>query len=399
MAPRVPTRPDIIDELASYELNRLEEAHLLRSMRIVTSAQASYVEMDGRRVLLMCSNDYLGYANHPDVIKAAHSALERWGAGAGASRLVSGTMGPHVELEETIARFKGTEAALVFNSGYHANLGCITTIAGRDTEIFSDRLNHASIVDACILSRARVTRYPNRDMDSLERLLRKSTAKEKLIVTDGVFSMDGTVAPIADIKGLAERFGAMLYVDDAHGTGVLGEGGRGTLEELGVDGAGVIQMGTLGKALGSFGAFIAGSKNLVRLMASKARPFVYTTALPPSVCAASVKAIELAETNPAPRQRVRENAARLMERLGEAGLDTLGSTTQIIPVLTKEPEATMRAAFRLLEGGVFIQGIRPPTVPEGASRLRATVTAAHTAEDIDRAAEAIIEAVQSEDAR
>lgn len=380
-------RDDIIDELS-----RLRAQGLRRTLKLVEGPQGPRVTIAGREVVLMCSNDYLGLASHPMVKQAAISAVERWGAGAGASRLVSGNMEPHVELEERIREFKGAEAALLFNSGYNANLGVITALADRTTDIFSDRLNHASIVDASVLSRARVKRYQNRDLDSLEGLLKGSTAKRKLVVTDSVFSMDGTLAPLPGIFALAERYGAMLLVDDAHATGVLGKTGRGSLEHFGLmDSPRVIQMGTLGKALGSFGAFVCSSPEIRELLISRARPFIYTTALPPSVCAAAKKAIDIIDENPQLIEKLWENTSTVSKGLDKAGFDTLGSSTPIIPVLVGDNAKTMEASAALIEKGVFVQGIRPPTVPEGTARLRVTVTAAHSKEDLDTALSAIRE--------
>jgi len=373
------------------ELSRLTQAGLARSMTLIESAQGPVVHIGGAEVTLLCSNDYLGLANHPAVKEAAMRAVEEWGLGAGASRLVSGTMPPHLALEERLAAFKQTEAALLFNSGYHANLGCITALCNRTTEVFSDRLNHASITDACVLSRARVRRYANRDVNGLERLLKKSIAKTKVIITDGVFSMDGTIAPLVDIAGLLDRYGATLIVDDAHATGCLGEHGRGTLEHLGVKHPAIIQMGTLGKALGSFGAFIVGDKNLIDLLVSKSRPFIYTTALPPAIAAAAIAAVDIVEAEPQRRARLHENAAFFRNGLIRAGFDTLGSETQIVPILTKDAGRTMEFSRRLLKRGVFIQGIRPPTVPSGSSRLRASISAAHTKAGLDAALNSIIE--------
>ncbi|MBI5886558.1 MAG: 8-amino-7-oxononanoate synthase [Deltaproteobacteria bacterium] len=381
----------------SDELARLTQAGLARSMRLVESAQGPVVLMDGQEVQLLCSNDYLGLANHPAIKEAAIRAIEKWGFGAGASRLVSGTMPPHVALEERLAAFKQTAAALLFNSGYHANLGCITALCNRTTDVFSDRLNHASITDACVLSRARVRRYANRDVDGLERLLKKSTAKTKIIITDGVFSMDGTLAPLADIAGLLDRYNATLILDDAHATGCLGEHGRGTLERFNIKHPAIIQMGTLGKALGSFGAFIAGGKNLIDLLVSKSRPFIYTTALPPAVAATAIKALDIVEAEPERRARLHENAAFFRDGLNRAGFDTLGSETQIVPILTQDAARTMEFSKRLLKKGVFIQGIRPPTVSAGTSRLRASVSAAHTKAGLTSALNAIIETLNERD--
>jgi glycine C-acetyltransferase len=297
-----------------------------------------------------------------------------------------------MELEEKIKGFKGTEAALLFNSGYHANIGVIPALAGRSDDIFSDRLNHASVVDGCILSRANPTRYPHRDTDTLERLVKRSKAGKKLIVTDGVFSMDGDIAPIKELAGIAERYGATVLLDDAHATGVLGRDGKGTLEHFGLAVHPlIIQMGTLGKALGTFGAYVAGSKDLVELLVTKARSFVYTTALPPAVCAAAKRAIELVEEEPDRRRRLLDNASFMREGLRDAGLDTMASETQIIPVIVGSTEKTMEITTRLLERGLFIQGIRPPTVPENTARLRVTVMAEHTREDLGGALKTIKE--------
>lgn len=374
----------------SEELERLDNAGLRRALKAIDGPQGVRVIVDGKSCLQLCSNDYLGLANHPLLKEAAIKATERYGTGAGASRLVSGNMALHRELEERISRFKSTGAALLFNSGYNANLGVITALAGRGTEIFSDRLNHASIVDACVLSRARFTRYPHRDTVALERMLERSTAKQKLIVTDGVFSMDGTIAPADELSALAKRYGATLIIDDAHATGVLGAKGRGTLEHFGMEThPDIIQMGTLGKALGSFGAFIAGSRELVDLLVSKARPFIFTTALPPAVCAASSKALEIVEAEPELVARLRENAMLLRSCLAGARLPSPEGETPIVPIAVGDAGKTVALSERLLEAGVFIQAIRPPTVPEGTSRLRATVSAAHTGEDIRTAVMAI----------
>lgn len=379
-----------MDSFITEELDKIQGAGLKRALKTVESPQGPVVTIDGKECVLLCSNDYLGLANRLEVKEAAKEAIERWGFGSGASRLVSGNMTPHAELEERLRSFKGTEAAILFNSGYQANIGLISALSQRSTEIFSDRLNHASIVDACRLSLATVRRYPNRDTDSLERLLKRSTAAHKLIITDGVFSMDGSIAPLKEITGLLDRYNATLIVDDAHSTGVLGKTGRGTLEHFGIDHPSIVQMGTLGKALGTFGAYVAGSRLLVELLVSKARPFIYTTALPPSVAAASVAAIEIIEREPALREKLWSNVEFFRQNLPE-GIDTLGSSTQIIPLIIGDASRTMEVSARLLERGVFIQGIRPPTVPENTSRLRVTVTAAHERAHLEKALKAIRE--------
>lgn len=378
----------------SEEISRLTALGLKRALRLVEGPQGPRVLMDGQEVLLMCSNDYLGLANHPLVKEAAIKAIEKWGTGAGASRLVSGNMEAHRMLEERIRAFKRAPAALLFNSGYNANMGLITALADRSAEVFSDRLNHASIVDACVLSRAKVKRYPNRDVNALEGLLKASTAKKKLIVTDSVFSMDGTIAPLPDIIGLLEKYNAMLVIDDAHATGVLGKTGRGSLEHFGMEGhPSVIQMGTLGKALGSFGAFVAAGHEIIDLLISKSRPFIYTTALPPAVCAAAAKAIDIIEEDQGLIKKLWENTSTMTHGLAKAGFDTMGNETPIIPVRIGDNRKVMDASKRLLENGVFVQGIRPPTVPEGTSRLRVTVTAAHTSEDLEKALAAFREII------
>lgn len=382
-------------ESIAHKLKELEAAGLKRRLPVLDDdghrgGGGARAVVDGREVLLLCSNNYLGLAGHPALKQAAFEAMERYGFGAGASRLVSGNTVCHMELEEKISKFKGTEAALVFNTGYHANIGVIPALAGRGDDIFSDKLNHASIVDGCILSRAKIMRYPHRDTDTLERLVKKSRAGRKLIITDGVFSMDGDIAPVKDIISIAETSGATVLIDDAHATGVLGSGGRGTLEHFSISPhPSVVQMGTLGKAMGAFGAFIAGSKELVELLISGARSFIYTTALPPPVCAAAGRAIELSEEEPERRSRLIDNAVLMRAGLKRAGLDTLSSETQIIPVITGTADRTMFITKKLLEEGLFIQGIRPPTVPVKTARLRITVTSEHTAEDLEGAIKTI----------
>ena len=373
------------------EIERLSDLGLKRTLLRVDGPQGPRVIIEGQERILLCSNDYLGLASHPALKEAAVKAVEAYGVGSGASRLVSGSMAPHMELEERIRAFKGTEDALLFNSGYNANIGILTALADRSTDVFSDRFNHASIVDACILSRARVRRYAHADAGSLERMLKSSTAAKKLVVTEGIFSMDGDIAPLEEILWLVEKYDATLILDDAHATGVLGKGGRGTLAHLGLEeNPFIIQVGTLGKALGTFGAFVAGGEDVIELLRSKARTFVYTTSLPPAICAASITAFDMVEQNPFLRKRLWENVRYFKEGLGRLALATV-SSTQIIPVVVGSAEETMEISLRLLEKGVFIQGIRPPTVPDNTSRLRVTVTAAHTKEDLDTALSAIKE--------
>ncbi len=380
-----------MEDSIEKRLMGLKTSGLKRSLTVLEGPQAPRAGINGKEVVVLCSNDYLGLANHPAVKEAATRAVRDYGTGAGASRLVAGTMELHMELEDRLSAFKKTEAALLFNSGWHANTGCIPALASRGDDIFCDKLSHASIIDGCILSRADLKRYPHGDMNALEGLLKRSRASRKLVITDGVFSMDGDIAPLDDILGLAERYGATLLLDDAHATGVLGRNGRGTLEHLGIDNPSVIQLGTLGKAFGSYGAFVAGGRRLIELVLNTARSFIYSTALPPAVCAASIKAIDIVEGEPERRERLLRNASLVRDGLKKRGLDTLCSTTQIIPLVVGDAARTMEATRRLLDRGVFVQGIRPPTVPQGTSRLRITVTSEHSTDDLERAVETITE--------
>jgi glycine C-acetyltransferase len=371
------------------ELNDLQQSGLYRSMRLVEGAQQGRVVVDGRDVLLLCSNNYLGLADHPLLKAAAIRSVERYGVGSGAARLVSGNMTLHQQLEERLAEFKGTESALLFNNGYSANLGIISALVSRGDTIYSDRLNHASIIDGALLSRAKLVRYPHNDMAALRRLLDANRqGGRQLIVTDGVFSMDGDLAPLGALADLKREYGALLMVDDAHGTAVLGEGGRGSVELCGVSDAVDVQMGTLGKGLGSFGAYVAGSSELIAYLRNRARSFIFSTSLPPAVLAASLAAIDLVSSpeGAALRERLAANSQLFSRALLDHGFDTLGSTTQIVPILVGEAEPTMEFSRRLLDLGLFVQGIRPPTVPAGSCRLRCTVMATHDRDDLVAAA-------------
>ncbi len=364
------------------------DAHgLRRRLRWVEGPQDRWVEVDGRRALLLCSNNYLGLANHPALAEAAARELRDAGVGAGASRLVSGSMRSHRELESVLADWKGAEAALVFTSGYQANIGIIGSLVGRDDDVFSDELNHASLIDGCRLSRARIHVYPHNDIERLEAMLAASRGRRRLIVTDSVFSMDGDEAPLPAICDVADRFGAMTLVDEAHASGALGPRGTGVVGREGLQQRVTVQMGTLGKALGCFGAFAVGRRNVIDLLVNEARSFVFTTALPPSMAAAAMRAVELARAADLQRAHLAAMAARLRESLLDLGYDVPGGC-HILPVVLGDAEATMTTCERLLDGGVFAQGIRPPTVPEGTSRLRVTVMATHTEEDIETAVRA-----------
>ena len=379
-------------------LEALVSSGLYRSLKRIESAQGGRVAIDGRDVLLLCSNNYLGLSDHPSLKEAAISATSVYGVGSGAARLVSGNMFLHEELEKLLALFKRSEAAILFNSGYSANVGVIQALAERGDTIYSDRLNHASIVDGAILSRARLVRYPHRDFRALRSLLESHKGKgRQLIVTDGVFSMDGDIAPLKEIVALKKEYNALLMVDDAHGTAVMGSSGRGSAELLGVAGQIDIQMGTLGKGLGSFGAYVAGSAEMVDYLRNKARSFIFSTSLPPSVLAASIAAIDIVESPEGDRLRslLESNRALFSGLLSRAGFNTCDSSTQIIPVIVGEAEETMRFSRMLFDQGIFVQGIRPPTVPSGECRLRCTVMATHSPTDLEEAAARIIEAGQT----
>jgi glycine C-acetyltransferase/8-amino-7-oxononanoate synthase len=368
------------------ELIHYEKARQLRTLRRIDSAQGPTAIVDGRTVLMLCSNDYLGLAGHPALRQAAVAALERYGFGSGASRLVSGNMSLHEELEAGIAAFKRTEASLLFNSGYAANTGIIAAIAGEGDVILSDALNHASIIDGCRLSRARTAVYRHRDLDHLESLLRENApARRKLIVTDGVFSMDGDIAPLPGLVSLADRYDALLMVDDAHAAGVLGPGGKGTVEHFGLTGRVPVQMGTLGKALGSFGAYVAGDRGLIRYLLNTCRSFLFSTALPPAVCAASLAALTLVDQEPWRREQLWKRRQQFVTGLVQLGIDISCTETPIVPIIIGDAGSALSAAERLLDLGVYAPAIRPPSVPAGSARIRATVMATHSEEDIDRA--------------
>ena len=378
--------------LFSEELEELRMEGLYRRLHLTGGCQKSRITLDGRDLLLLCSNNYLGLADHPLLKRAAVEAVECYGTGSGASRLVSGTMELHEALEKRIAAFKRTEAALLFNSGYAANTGIIPAIVGRGDTVFSDRLNHASIVDGAILSRARLVRYPHNDMTALRELLsRTGTSGRRLIVSDGVFSMDGDLAPLKELVSLKEEFGALLMIDDAHGTGVLGETGRGTAEECGAASGIDIHMGTLGKALGSFGAYAAASREIIDYLVNRSRSFIFSTSLPPAVLAASIAAFDLVESEEgaALRGKLARNAGWFRKALRETGFDTMGSTTQIVPVFVGGSEDVMAFSRHLLEEGIFVQGIRPPTVPAGSCRLRCTLMATHEPGELEHAVHAL----------
>ena len=374
------------EDFIQWELQELKNATLYRTLRSVESAQEPVLTVDGREVLNFSSNNYLGLANHPKLAAAAKEAIDRYGCGSGASRLISGNMTLHEELERRLAEFKGSEAALVFNSGFQANTGILSTLTGEGDAILSDALNHASIIDGCRLSRAKTFVYPHCDLDRLESLLKQAErCRRKLIVTESIFSMDGDEAPLGAIVELAERHGASVMVDEAHATGLFGAGGAGVVAKLGLGDRVLVQMGTLGKALGGFGAYVAGSQALRELLINRCRSFVFTTALPPAVMAMAIAALDLVQSEPERREALWNNCRRLATGLRALGFHIGESASPILPLIIGEAAKCMRFSEQLFERGVFAQGIRPPTVPEGTSRLRVTLMATHTRAHIERA--------------
>jgi 8-amino-7-oxononanoate synthase len=374
------------------ELDGLEEQHLRRRLQVIEEClPGGKVRMDGRVLLNLSSNDYLGLAGDSRLIRASQEAAARWGAGSTASRLIVGTLGLHHEVEEEVAAFKDTARAVLFNSGYMANVGVIAALTGKGDVILSDKLNHASIIDGMRLSEAAFYRYPHRDLERLEALLKKHAgARRLLLVTDSVFSVDGDVAPLRELAALKERYGAWLMIDEAHATGVFGVTGAGLAEAQGVTERIDIHMGTFSKALGSFGAYVAGKAALIDLLHNRARSFIYSTALPPAVLGAMRAALEIVRQEPARRTYVLAQAALGRERLQAAGFDTLDSETQIIPVLVGDNQKSLEFAARLRQAGIMAVAIRPPTVPAEGARLRLSLSAAHAEADLAQAVDSII---------
>ena len=384
-----------VDPLAEASLELIRSRGTYRRMRILEGAQGPRAVVDGRPVLHFAGSNYLDLAHHPEVIEASARAARDYGCAAGGSRLISGNLSIHEELEEELAELLGTEAALVFSTGYMANAGVIPALASSGDVVVSDELNHASIIDGCRLARAETRVFSHGDLDALEATLRRvaSTRRRVLLAVDGIYSMDGDVAPLPEMVALARRFGAMLLLDDAHATGTLGARGGGTAELLGVDRGVDVVVGTLGKALGSFGAFVAGSAKLRDLLVNVARSFIFSCALAPPQLGAARAALRLLEREAWRREQLRVNAERLRRRLAERGVSTHPSTTHIIPVILGGNRRTMATCERLLERGYFAQGIRHPSVPEGSARLRLTPMATHREEEIDALADAVSEEV------
>jgi glycine C-acetyltransferase/8-amino-7-oxononanoate synthase len=372
-----------------HRLEDLRDRGLYRRMRMVSGPQGPRVLLDGRPVLLLCSNNYLGLADHPRVREAAADAAMRWGVGAGASRLVSGTMTIHRRLEERLADFEGSRSCLLFGSGYLANIGVIGALAGRDEVVFSDKLNHASIIDGCRLARAETFVYEHCDLDHLAWGLRQAEGRGALIVTDSIFSMDGDVAPLAELVELAHRYDVRVVVDEAHAMGAIGPGGRGAVAEAGLEAEIDVVVGTLGKALGSYGAYVCCDAGMARYLTNTARSLIFSTAPPPPAVAGALAALELLAEQPGRVDKLQAAGDHLRDQLVRAGIPAPVSRTQIIPLVVGDATLAMDLCERVLTRGVFAQAIRPPTVAPGSSRLRLAVMSSHTPSELARAAEAI----------
>jgi len=381
--------PEIEPALAP-DLEQLERRQLRRSRRVLQAGTSlPHALIDGREVRVFCSNDYLGLAHDPRLAETMARAALEWGTGAGAAHLVSGHTAAHHALEEALAAFAGRERALLFSTGYMANLGVLSALAGRDDLVVEDRLNHASLIDATRLCGARVRRYRHADAAAAAERL-GAPARRRLLVTDGLFSMDGDMAPLAELAAVAEASGAWLIVDDAHGLGVLGDTGRGSLEAAGLStSAAPVLIGTLGKAFGVFGAFAAGSTELIETLINRARTYVYTTAPPPGIAAAAHRALTIADQEPWRRQHLRHLISRFREGAARLGLGLMPSDSPIQPILVGTPEAALGCSEALFEKGFWVAAIRPPTVPEGTARLRVTLSAAHREQDVDDLLDAI----------
>ena len=378
-------------------LEELERLGLSRRLRLISGPQGPRVLLDGRPVLLLCSNNYLGLADHPRVREAAAEAAMRWGVGAGASRLVSGTMTVHRRLEERLAAFKGTESCVLFGSGYLANLGAIGALAGPGDAVFSDELNHASIVDGCRASRARVHVYRHCDTEHLAWSLRRHGGSgRRLVATDSVFSMDGDLAPLGEIVELARAYRARTLVDEAHATGAVGPGGRGAVAQAGLEGEVDVLVGTLGKALGSYGAYVCATEEMVRYLVNCARPLIFSTAPAPPAAAGALAALELLQERPHRVERLRSHARTLRRALAAEGFPVHDTDMHIVPLVVGDERDAVALCEGAVERGVFAQAIRPPSVPAGTARLRLTAMASHTPAELRRAARVLAEAARAQ---
>ncbi len=369
------------------DLNALRQKGLYQRLRVFTSEQAAVAEVDGRRVINLCSNNYLGLTTHPKLREAAARALARYGAGTAAVRTIAGTMTIHIALEEKIAAFKNVEACVVFQSGFAANAGTVSAILGKDDIIVSDELNHASIIDGCRLSRAAIRVFPHKDVAAAEKILAETASLpgRKLLITDGVFSMDGDIGPLPALVPLAEKYGAIMMVDDAHASGVLGRNGRGTVDHFGVHGRVHIQVGTLSKAIGALGGYVCGSRDLIEFLFHRARPVLFSTSHPPSVAASCLAAFEVLEQEPGLVEQLWENTRFFKKGLAELGFNTGMSETPITPVMVGDGALAHQFSREMFDAGVLATGIAYPTVPQGKARIRTIVTATHTRADLEQA--------------
>ena len=385
----------VLREIAQQTLSAIRRRGTYRELRRLSGPHGTRVRMDEREVLLFAGSNYLDLSHHPQVVEAASQAAREWGCAAGGSRLISGNLEIHEAFEEEIAKFTGCEAALLFNSGYAANLGIIPALMGQGDIVVSDSLNHASIIDGVRLSQAEARVIPHADCAALDKTLSEVCDGERrvLLALDGVFSMDGDIAPLATMVEIAHRHDAMVLLDDAHGTGTLGEGGRGSGDHCGVLADVDIQIGNLAKGIGSFGAYVAGARDLRDLLINVARSFIFTCALPPPQVAAARAALELVRDGPWRRWQLQCNASRLRERLGDAGISTALSCTHIVPVILGDNDRTMQVCEALLARGYYVQGIRHPSVPRGSARLRITPMATHTFDEIDALADCLVEVI------
>jgi len=375
----------------SEELHRLEADGLLRRRRVLDSPQGARIVVDGEEYLSFCSNDYLGLASHPALIEALQQGAARFGVGGGASHLVSGHFASHHDLETQLAAFVGLPRALLFSTGYMANLGIVTALMGRDDEVFADKLNHASLNDAALLSRAKLTRFPHLDLVALERRLAASRARRKLVAVDAVFSMDGDIASVPELLALCERYDSWLLLDDAHGFGVLGKDGRGVLEHFAVASPRIVYMATLGKAAGVAGAFAAGSETLIEYLIQRARTYIYTTAMPPPLAVATSASLGLIAAEGWRRERLAELIGVLRRSLNVSRWQLLPSATAIQPLVIGANRETLDVSEALRQRGLWVPAIRPPTVPKGQARLRISLSAAHQVADVERLAAALNE--------
>jgi len=379
---RAPTRPDPLEYLAA-ELESLASQGLRRPLRVLGDEQRARATFDHRAVVNLSSNNYLGLTTHPRLRERAIEAVRELGVGSGSVRTIAGTMAIHLELERRLASFKKTEAVVVFQSGFAANAGTVSAVLTRDDVIVSDELNHASIIDGARLSRAAIKVFPHRDVDAARRILRELPATQRrLLITDGVFSMDGDLGPLPALCDLAEEFGCIMMVDDAHASGVFGSNGRGTIDHFGVHGRVDIQVGTLSKAVGVLGGYVAGTRPLIEFLHHRARPFLFSTSHPPAVAAACIAAIDLLESEPALIERLWENTRFFKGGLRTLGFDTGTSESPITPVIVGEGGLAMRLSDELFRAGVFAQGIAYPTVARDKARVRTIVTATHTPQDL-----------------